>query len=44
MSGSGAGQKNIQDVPEMEEIGQLRWIVGFIEEGEQLLGFPLLAG
>ena len=44
MSGSGGGQCCFQDVPAMEERGQLRWIVGFVEGGEQLLGVPILAG
>ena len=42
MSGSGAGQSCFQDVAVMEERGQLRWIVGFVEGEEQLLGVPLL--
>ena len=30
--------------PAMEERGQLRWIVGFVEGEEQILRVPLLDG
>ena len=44
MWGSGDGQSCFQDVPVMEDRGQLRWIVGFVEGEEQILGVPLLDG
>ena len=44
MSGIGVCPRFLQDVPAMEEMGQLRWIVGFVVREEQLLGVPLLDG
>ena len=44
MSGIGVCPSFFQDVPEMKERGQLRWIIGFFVGEEQLLVVPLLDG